>query len=431
MWTPNSALLAAEVELLDQAQYLEIHEGGGTWAIQTSVTIGAVGNAAWTFTAPVVVNDISGHVVLGKTLWVDAGARLLLSGSQRVGPGAAIQVLGNVVNPATIEIGSYGRVVIDAGGTLLASAGSTVDIAGQMRFESGASWQLLAGARGTVDGGGMLYLLGATANPALLVLQQYAQAVFWATTECQFLANSLLTVMPGATVNVQGQLNVLGPAAISGAATLTSDATLTASGTQGHNAKIILGPNSELNFSGGSLTGFPVIPGLIAFSADVGIDKSLTIVNGAILHVSQGAQVQLDANSTVTNAATTTRTGPEIRQGDTASTGLRVATGPDSDIFINAEAVDYLLIPTLTADRTWKLVPPSHTLEFEIAQSASGQGANLQVMFGTTPMGLFLNDGGRFAATVKYQWDGKTWRVKAYTEPAITLGGGSALHMPN
>ena len=33
MWTPNSALLAAEVELFDQAQYLELHEGGGAWAI--------------------------------------------------------------------------------------------------------------------------------------------------------------------------------------------------------------------------------------------------------------------------------------------------------------------------------------------------------------------------------------------------------------
>src|SRR6185312_10996074 len=79
-WVDGSVVYGHELEQADQAQYLALSEAGGTWAMASNVTIGGVGSAFWHFTLPVVADDISGHVVATKTLYIDVNGFLTAHG---------------------------------------------------------------------------------------------------------------------------------------------------------------------------------------------------------------------------------------------------------------------------------------------------------------------------------------------------------------
>jgi hypothetical protein len=433
-WTDLSVLTAAEMELFDEAQYLSIHEGGGTWALMSSVTVGAQGSALWNFTLPLIANNLAGHVTTANTLSVDKGGTLDLVGLLKVEEGAMIQVFGQAGLPGVIQLGAYAGLTLGANATLYAFQGSAVQIYSSVLYETGGTWRLLEGSQGFVDGNASIILAGSAANNlALLDVQEFGQIMLRPGAGCELQNSATLLVDLGARIMLSGALVFEQSSTLTGTATLTNDATLTANGAQGHNASIIVGTYGELNFTGGAITGKPKFTGPTLFAA--GVEFSVGAMQfdaNTTLRFMQGSNFQLNTGSMFENAATTTRTGPEIRQGATAATGLRVFVGPDADWDIDGEAYDYILIPsTLLANRTWRFKAATHTVEVEIAQSSTTQGNNLQVLFGGTPLGNFVNDGAaNYTATVKYQWDGTRWRVKGCTETAGNVGGGSALKMP-
>jgi hypothetical protein len=351
MWTPNSVLLAAEAELLDEAQYLEIHEGGGTWAIQTNVVIGGVAGAFWTFTAPLVVNDISGHVVSGKTLMVDVGGQLNVSGLVQIAPRGGISVLGAAPSEGgVVEIGQYASLLLDSGATLTASAGSLINVSGNALFENGASWRLMSGARGNVDGGGLIYLMGAVATtPAQIVFQQYAQQVFWATTNCQFLTNSLLSILPGATAQIQGVLDFVAGATITGVTTLVNGAALTVAGTTNfsNGSALNLQPNCTVYFDpAAQLTGSPLF------------------LNQ--LRLGPAAQAIFNEGSTFLDGSYRTFSEPQLPSGLNAVIGVAPAwvgpLPPQGQTYVDVDASGLSIIDTptnLPHPINWTLTAPS------------------------------------------------------------------------
>lgn len=419
MWTPNSALLAAEVELFDEAQYLEIHEGGGTWALLSNTVIGAVGNASWTFTLPVVVNDISGHVVTGKTLWVDPGATLSLGGTEQVQPGGAIRVLGQQGTPGTVEIGQNAALIVDSGGTVTMAAGSTLDIFGGTVFETGASWRLAPGALGTVNGGATIYLVGTTANtPAQLIYQQNALEVFMATTGCQFQGGSFLTVLPGAALNLQGALNCQLGSTITGTTTLVSGATLTVAGTTNFAANSVLNllANCTVNFVGtAQLLGSPVF-----------LDSLL---------LGQAAKATFYTGSTFADGSVRTYTAPQIPWGPDAVDGMATPIigpiPPAGQTYVDVDLSGMALINTpqnLAHEVGWTLTVPSHP---EVARMVlirqvdpTKQGFGLGIWFQNALLGsLRVTTNTPTTSAVVMLWDTTAWTFAFSVGPNAFQGG--------
>jgi hypothetical protein len=418
MWTPNSALLAAEVELLDQAQYIEIHEGGGTWALQSDVVVGAVGNASWQFTAPLVVSDLSGHVVAGKQLTIDGDGRLWLAGLQLVQPGAWLQVLGQPQKPGRLEIADSAVLVVDANGTLTASPGSLVDIYDKALFESGASWRLKAGANGFIDGGAVLKLAGADRNTLAFVdVSSNANVIFRATTRCTFEDAAVLFVGHAAQAVVEGELNFAQISRITGWATVAVGAKLAVGGG------VDFDNGSTLNFLAGCTVNF----------AGTALLKGSPVFADALV-VGQNATVLFTEGSTFKDGSIRTYNEPQIPWGPDAVQGQAAPVvgpvPPPGRTFIDVETSGLAMLETrvnLQAEVWWRLKPPSHPEVPRFLyirqkdQTKQGQGG-VGVWFVNNKIVAFGNASTAPATSAALLfWDTNTWSLVFAAGPNATL----------
>jgi hypothetical protein len=431
LWTASSVLLAAEVEQLDHSQFIELHEGGGTWALQGDVTIGAVGAAAWRFTAPLVVSDLSGHVIAGKTLSVDpfgalaVGGVLDLHGLGWVQPGALLEVKS--ASPT-----AFGSIVVDVGALLGVAGSMYVTDFGQ------------PGPAGTITLGTGVFGAGH------LVVTQWGDVTFKSGSTLAFEAIAPFATItgyarwlgPGGLV-LEGTTHVLGSAVFREASTTSfvqgakiifqtpKPVTIDTSGQ----VVVITGPAVWKGPDGLTLEGPSGVSGSFAFKTGSTITGQPKLASGATFTVAKGAKLALASGSTFTNAGNTTRSGPEDRSGSKAVTGLRPKTGPNGKWTVDGEAYDWVLIPVQGADRTWNLAAPQNqqrAIEFTITALTPALNASVQIVFGATPLCRFTNSPGRWAASVTFGWEPTTkqWLIKDATPTEIVGGAGSALTIP-
>lgn len=433
LWTASSVLLAAEVEQLDQAQFLELHEGGGTWAIQSDVTIGGVGASTWRFTAPLVVSDLSGHVIKGKMLAVDAQGTLAVDGVVDLRTGAVQNVEPGALLAVRAASGtSFGTVQFDVG-ALLGLAGS-----------------MLVSDFGKPSPAGTITLGTGIFGFGHIVVTQWGDVTFKSQSNLVFEAASPFAtisgyarwVAPGGPI-LEGTTNMNGTMIFGG-----SSSTRFAQG-----AVIDFRSGTTVNFApatppttitglatwqgpgGVILEGASEVHGSLAFSATGRLD---CVAGSAITgrpKLAAGATLTLDTGSQVDNAAATTRTGPEDRSGGGAVTGHRKTTGPNKDWTVDGEAWDWIVIPPQNADRIWKLAAPKNqqrAIEFTMTALTPALNASVQVVFGSTPLCKFTDSPNRWAGSVKFGWDPdlKQWLIKDCTMTGIVGGAGSALSIP-
>lgn len=138
-WVALGVLDAAEMELVDAARYLSIHEGGGTWAITDNVVIGAVGAQSWYYTLPVLFDDLSGHVVATKNLTFDAGSLLLVNGTYTLHGAGSITGTMTIGAAGSIQVISGRNITIQTGATLAVAGTGTVDLTGTATIAVGAT----------------------------------------------------------------------------------------------------------------------------------------------------------------------------------------------------------------------------------------------------------------------------------------------------
>ena len=143
-WVALGVLDAAEMELVDSARYLAIHEGGGTWAITDNVVIGAAGAQTWHYTLPVVADDISGHVIATKSLTFDANSLLLVNGAY------TLHGAGSVTGVMTV--GAGGQVVVTSGREISVQSGGKIALAGMIDMTGTSSIAVGASADINVTG---------------------------------------------------------------------------------------------------------------------------------------------------------------------------------------------------------------------------------------------------------------------------------------
>ena len=426
-WTPNSVLLPAEMEQIDQAQFLEIHEGGGTWALQGNVVIGAEGPVTWTFTAPVIFSGAATPVVVQNaglqvqsaglsvvakgTLWTDPSSNASFAGPVSFGGATTLteNTAFNAAKGSQIVLGNGAKLVAAGGalidiqesGTLTVEAGARLEMSGLAEVLANAQVAFASQALLTMLPGSQTSLGGSTTVTGAMTFQSGAQIVLASGAQASVQAGSLLNFVSGS--NITGLLTCPSGTQI----------VLESSGPPAFATELILdGPQSTLEFrNGASIRGTPMFGAPVLFLNDVTF---------------QGA-------TKVQNQATTIRTGPESRQGPDAVTELRIGTGPNSDWKIDAESYDVVLLPEkVTNTITWSLTAPNYNVEFEILQAEVNQGGSVSVMWGTTQMGLFVGVAPQvpakgvvnrtaFPGCVKFQWDGKNWRIKSYTDSNSTF----------
>lgn len=143
-WVALGVLDAAEMELVDAARYLSIHEGGGAWAITDNVTIGAAGAQTWHYTLPVVLDDLSGHVVESKSLTFDSGSSLVVNGAYTLhGAGSLTGVL---------TVGAGGQIVVTTGRQITINTGGKISVQGQVDLTGTSTIDVGASAKINVSG---------------------------------------------------------------------------------------------------------------------------------------------------------------------------------------------------------------------------------------------------------------------------------------
>lgn len=159
-WVALGVLDAAEMELVDSARYLAIHEGGGTWAITDNVTIGAVGAQSWYYTLPVLCDDLTAVVKSTKNITFNAGSLLLVNGTYTLHGAGSITGTMTIGAAGSIQVISGRNITIQTGATL--AVVGTVDLTGTATIAVGATAKinvtgevdvLAAGAIVFTDGG--------------------------------------------------------------------------------------------------------------------------------------------------------------------------------------------------------------------------------------------------------------------------------------
>lgn len=158
MWTALSVLYAAELELLDAAQFSSPDfDAGGTWAPSDPVIVGGDGIHV---TGLLLADNLTGTI----------------TGTVTVGPDGLISVVGSSGHVAAISCGAFGGIVflnssvatwqsgallgLQSGSSLVANSGATINfqagsgvtLAGSTTFPSGASLSQVAGAAWALNG---------------------------------------------------------------------------------------------------------------------------------------------------------------------------------------------------------------------------------------------------------------------------------------
>lgn len=436
MWTPNGALLAAEVELLDQAQYLELHEGGGTWALQSNVVIGAVGSASWTFTAPVVVNDISGHVVNGKTLSLDAGAMLDLSGTQRIEPGAALRVLGAAQNPGTIWVEQLGKLIITTNGYFGIYGAGTGDVFGTLNIQKLGTVDVQDGGTIKVEAGGLLQVAGTPQKTAKVILGDSSEVDVGDGATIQVVGGTIvLTNQGGAWVKL---ISNAGAGALFAGNTFISDR-----GAGGSNGTLFVGSifGSGVGHlqvgGGGDLT--------VAYGgiANINDQSTLNLNAGSTVHFDGAAKIKgtptflddlilgaaatatFSSGSTFGDGSLRTYSGPQIPWGPNAVQGIPkplvastpAAGAPTNNVEVDPSGLVLLDAPqNLSGDMGLSIKPPSHPevprLLFIRQRNPSVQGGFVVIVFVTKVLVTFQPDGSDHTpGCAVLVWDTVTWSV--------------------
>jgi len=143
-WVALGVLDAAEMELVDSARYLSIHEGGGTWAITDNVTIGAAGAQSWYYSLPVLCDDLTAVVKTTKNITFDAGSLLLVNGTYTLHGAGSIT--------GTMTVGAAGSIQVISGRNITIQTGATLAVAGLIDLTGTASIAVGATAKINVTG---------------------------------------------------------------------------------------------------------------------------------------------------------------------------------------------------------------------------------------------------------------------------------------
>lgn len=166
-WVALGVLDAAEMELVDAARYLSIHEGGGTWAITDNVVIGAIGAQTWHYTLPVVCDDLAAVVKMGKAVTFDSGSTLTVNG------GYTLHGAGSITGVMTV--GSNGAIIVTTGRAINFQAGSFLTI---------------STAFATVGADAQVTFNGSSGHLANLVLGQYSKVQFLGGSSVEFTSSN-------------------------------------------------------------------------------------------------------------------------------------------------------------------------------------------------------------------------------------------------
>lgn len=445
LWTPGSVIDPAEMEALDAAQYLSLHEGGGTWAITSNMLVGGQPGVGWRFTLPLTVDDLAGHVKNGRKLYIDSGGTLEVNGLvdvksggvQKIQPGGLVRVLGAFLNPGAIQIEAGGWLDIQSGGVAFIRASAGLALYGTQTVQSGGVLRVAPsgvieiaginglviknGFNGKVEAGGSFDVFG--------TLACYAGSNV--DFQTGFTAAGTASFTGYATISTTATMRILG------VATLESDATLTVNGTSGHGAAIYVGTYGQIVFSGGRISGAARVGNQLLFETGLelgggisAVDASATLQfkSGSLLEQKSGSSA-ID-NSTKIDGSSTTRTGPTVLSGNNASVAKRVNAGPPNAWSIPGEQSDVIVIPQFSTNTEWDFqapADPANTVEVTLLQLTPAQGADLTVKWGSIVLCKFLNDAGKRPACASFQWTGSAWRLKSHTDLAGNLGGGTAL----
>ncbi len=447
LWTPGSVIDPAEMEALDAAQYLSLHEGGGTWAISTNMLVGGQPGVGWRFTLPLTVDDLAGHVKNGRKLYIDSGGTLEVNGLvdvksggvQKIQPGGLVRVLGAFLNPGVIQIEAGGWLDIQGGGTGIIRASAGLALYGTQTVQSGGVLRVapsgvieIAGINGLVIKNGFNGKVEAGGG-----IDVFGTLACYAGSNVNFAAG----FTAAATASFTGYATITSTATmrILGVATLEGDATFTVNGTSGHTAAIYVGTYGEIVFSGGRISGAARVGQQLLFETglELGggtskVDASATLQfrSGSLLEQQSGSSV-ID-NSTKIDGSATTRTGRTILSGNGASVSRRVNAGPPNDWFVPGEQSDTIIIPQVPGDVVWSFLAPAdpaNTVEVNIMQLTPAQGGECLVKWGPLTLCRFLNNGSLPPASATFQWTGGAWRLKSHTETHATGGGGTAISL--
>ncbi len=412
-WTPGSVVQPAEMEALDAAQYLAIHEGGGTWALSSNVLVGGAAGTSWRFTLPLVADDLAGHVKSGKALAIDAGGALNVSGTVdflfgsvgKVEAGATLRVLGVALPVPTSGVVSFeglSKLNMLSGSAARWYAGSLAYLYGEMRL---ATDPATPGTPGTISvlPGGLIEVKAS--GGAFGILQVDTGALLGLSGT--MVVSDLGQPSPAGTIQIG---NIFGPGHI----VIDSLSDLKVVGgfvdIYGTNGTVYWHGGAKGHWSGASTT-LNVDTGARAIIDGTGTtftirDGAVGSLNAATFEVITGATFNfrttagaeffsgsslfIDAGCSFKQRADNDRTGADIPRGDDAYSGMRPwKSGPNANtggigwVIVDLTSAEVWRIPTLAALTAWKLSAPTGNtpmIRYIRSDDCSAQGSDLYIL---------------------------------------------------
>lgn len=477
-WTAGSVILPAEMEQIDQELYESLNgDQGGTWAPASTIIIGGAGMRV---TAPLIADDLSGHVKSGKVIQVDLGGLIDVFGKIYIEPDATLEVKGTSGHPGLVQFDRYAQGTWQAGSFLTVAAASgavgaaILDLYGIQKVRSGGVLQVLASGlleiapNGQVlaDNGSGVGLYGTTiiadlsgggGNGTLNIGAPFFGVghVVLNGSGCDITANAGSTIYVGGLSGSGALLEVRNHSSIQ----LDNGSTLLAL----PGSTVGIGNNAFLNVvAGGTLfvngvSGTPAFASWGAFGiASFGSGAQLNLGAGAIvncdtlaefrgiarfvnhLHVAGAGDVVFEDGSTVLDFSNYTREGPLTRTGNTAYESFRKISGASNSTHYNGLEQDIIVMPVgLSADITYTMddiLPSEAHVEVTFVQSKDGthdQGGDIIVQ-ATSGGGLFtMKNSGLANAGATIVWTGGLWHLKSSTPLQIpTTTDGTAITIP-
>jgi hypothetical protein len=325
VWVNGDVPTGTDLTKFDQRQYLSIHEGGGTWAPLTLITIGGLGLSV---TGPFVASSANIIIPTGKTLSIASGGSFTTDGGATVNfgsdatfeglvdivNGAEVLLQSNAVvrvkNGALIDVQAGGELEIKSGGFLDVRPGASIDVHGTIAAKTGASIACEAGSSFSVAGTGLFVTgstttLGGTWNVA-------SAGVF------SLQAGSVTTIFGDPTVESGGSI------------------------TWNTGSNLIVQAGGTMTFGG-------------TFSADTAAQFTFS---GSDVFFISAAGLFYSSTVTIENQAKTTQKGAVVLTNN-GNIGYRIGTAPNSTTSYDPSTADIWEVATLTANRVHTLNAPS------------------------------------------------------------------------
>lgn len=364
-WDDLSTLTGEEMESFDDHQSKTINaDDGSSHSPTTQINLGGEG---LNVTGPFEAGDaaiaipfgkvlaVLGNVELGSTavlrafadslVRIDASALLALFGTQEVKASALFHVLN--LGVATFDAGSllniFGTALVKSAAILRAESGGSIGIASGADLNIFGTGTVKSGAAVGVDSGGSIF----AASGGYITINSGGFLDVFGTA----------TVKSGAAVDVFGTATIKSAAALDvfGTATVKAAATLDVYGV-----------------------------------ANIRSAGELDVLSGGLVDVKSGGELKARSGATVTllSGSTVARSGAEVLSGDDAYTSVRWAMfdgapypDGDDDITFSPHKYEVVDVPTLTANREWRLhAPPASDAQHRcrVFKSDSAQSLTLK-----------------------------------------------------